>query len=83
MSILFALARLRLLMRQLAIAKISAGPKAIALTFPKGPTEALLAATDGRSDLIWKQDRLILEQASEADETHLSLVEELLEKLAH
>ncbi|MHB8286478.1 MAG: transcription-repair coupling factor [Caulobacteraceae bacterium] len=82
MSTLFALARLRLLMRQLAISKISAGPKAIALTFPRGPTEALSRATEGIDHLIWKGDRLVVERHTEADAGRIALVEDLLEKLA-
>jgi transcription-repair coupling factor (superfamily II helicase) len=82
MASLFALTRLTLLMRELAISKISAGPKAIALTFPKGPTEPIVRATEAMERLVWKENRLILDAPTEADADRIALVEDLLEKLA-
>jgi hypothetical protein len=69
-------------MRELAISKISAGPKAIALTFPKGPTEPIVRATEAMERLVWKENRLILDAPTEADADRIALVEDLLEKLA-
>jgi len=82
---LIALARLRTLCRGLGVARIDAGPKAIALTFRDGVAERLVAAGalepfgDG---LIWRDGRLIVSQPSETDAERQRLTTDLLERLA-
>jgi transcription-repair coupling factor (superfamily II helicase) len=77
---LFALARLAQACKSLGIAKIDAGPQAVALTFRDG------AATTGFDDcderLSWRGERLILAQPSEHAEQRLREADLLLRKLS-
>ncbi len=72
---LLAVARIRLLAVAACIQKIVAGPAAIALT----PHAGFSADTAG---LEAKGDRLLLREATEADEARLARVAELLETMA-
>jgi transcription-repair coupling factor (superfamily II helicase) len=74
-SRLLALAHLRRLARDMRIARIDAGPAAIALTPRPG---AKLKA----KGLEKKDDRLLLRRPTEADDARLEAVRELLEALA-
>jgi transcription-repair coupling factor (superfamily II helicase) len=86
MSGLIQTARLRLTCRQLGIARIDAGPQAIALTFRPGavakmPTiEQVMQAS--RGELAWKGERLVWTRPSETESERQELVAELLEDLA-
>ena len=82
---LIALARLRALSRRLGVARVDAGPKAIALTFRDGAGERLVA--DGAlgpfgDALVWRDGRLIVSRESETDAERQRLTTELLERLA-
>jgi transcription-repair coupling factor (superfamily II helicase) len=75
-SRLLALARLRRLAREAKVARVDAGPAAIALT-PR-PGTRIAAKAHG---LEKKDDRLLLRQATEADDSRLETLRELLEAL--
>jgi transcription-repair coupling factor (superfamily II helicase) len=77
---LLALARLRTLARAVGVAKIDAGPAAIALSFRDGlgPSEAI----DGDDRLQWKGDRLVLAERSEPGPGRLELLMDLLGRIA-
>ena len=82
---LIALVRLRALSRRLGVARVDAGPKAIALTFRDGAGERLVA--DGAlgpfgDALVWRDGRLIVSRESETDAERQRLTTELLERLA-
>jgi transcription-repair coupling factor (superfamily II helicase) len=72
---LMALASIRRLAREARVARVDAGPAAIALT----PRPDFFANAD---DLERKGERLLLRQPSEPDERRLALVRSLLERLA-
>jgi transcription-repair coupling factor (superfamily II helicase) len=74
-SRLLSLAHLRRLARDAKVARVDAGPAAIALTPRPG---ARLKA----KGLEKKDDRLLLRQVTDADDTRLDAVRELLEALA-
>jgi transcription-repair coupling factor (superfamily II helicase) len=77
---LLALARLGQACRSLGVAKIDAGPQAVALTFRDG------AATTGFEEadehLSWRGERLILSQPTEHAEQRLGEADLLLRKLS-
>lgn len=82
---LMALARLRRLCRAAGIARIDAGPQAIALTFKDRPESdsALAAAVADRSrHLSWRRNRLVLDRAITDDGARLEAIEELVVSLA-
>ncbi|HEY0086758.1 MAG TPA: helicase-related protein [Allosphingosinicella sp.] len=74
---LFALAAIRRLARDAKIARVDAGPAAIALTPRRGARIAAKA-----NGLEKKDNRLLLRKASEGEDERLELVRELLEALA-
>ena len=74
---LLALAAIRRLARDAKIARVDAGPAAIALTLRRGARIAVKA-----NGLEKKDDRLLLRQPTQADDTRLETVRELLEALA-
>jgi transcription-repair coupling factor (superfamily II helicase) len=74
---LLALARIRRLAREAGIARVDAGPAAIALTPRSGRRVAAKA-----HGLEKKDDRLLLRRPTEADDARLEIVAELLEALA-
>ena len=82
---LVALARLRAWSRCIGIARLDAGPEAVALTFRDGAAERLVAAgvPGPLSDqAVWRDGRLVLPRRSEADADRLRLATELVESLA-
>jgi transcription-repair coupling factor (superfamily II helicase) len=76
---LLALARLAQACRLLGIAKIDAGPQAIALTFRDGATSTGYGQSDER--LSWRGERLILDQPTESPEQRLREADRLLRQL--
>jgi transcription-repair coupling factor (superfamily II helicase) len=80
---LLALAKLRAQARALGVARIDAGPLAIALTFRHRASQAAHAAhVDAASALKWSGERLVLAAASETAEQRLELAAALLDDLA-
>jgi transcription-repair coupling factor (superfamily II helicase) len=73
---LLDLTRIRLLARQAGIARVDAGPAAIALTPHPGAAPDAAAA-----GLIVKEERLLLQERTEADEARLERVKAILEAL--
>jgi transcription-repair coupling factor (superfamily II helicase) len=72
---LVASARIRRLAREALVARIDAGPAAVALT----PRPGFKRAAEGLEE---KNGRLLLRQSSEAGEERLELIRDLLERLA-
>ena len=77
---LLALARLAQACRSLGIAKIDAGPQAVALTFRDGTATTGFEDADER--LSWRGERLILAQPTEHAEQRLRETDLLLRKLS-
>jgi transcription-repair coupling factor (superfamily II helicase) len=82
---LLAVARLRQLCRALGIARIDAGPKAVALTFRHAERwleelGGLLRDPDG--SFAWRDDRLICEHPTDTPAERLELALALLDRLA-
>ncbi|WP_114942841.1 transcription-repair coupling factor [Microvirga calopogonii] len=82
---LLKLAHLRQLCRQLGIARIDAGPQAIALTFRPGLAEkpslqAKIEASQGRLD--WSKERLVCSASSEQAEERHGMILDLLDSLS-
>ncbi|HEX8166758.1 MAG TPA: DEAD/DEAH box helicase [Beijerinckiaceae bacterium] len=82
---LLAAARLRQLCRMLGIARIDAGPKAVALTFRHAERwveelGGLLRDQDG--GFVWRDDRLVCERPTDTPAERLDLALTLLERLA-
>jgi transcription-repair coupling factor (superfamily II helicase) len=77
---LLALARLAQACRSLAVAKIDAGPQAVALTFRDGTPTTGFEDADDR--LSWQGERLILKQPAEHAERRLREANLLLRKLS-
>ena len=73
---LLAAARLRVLARQAGVARIDAGPAAIALTPRVGQGKALAA-----SDLVRSEDRYLSKGDYKQSDVRLAMAEELLESL--
>ena len=61
------------------VPELSAGSKAVALRFRDPPAEVMKLAVD--ETMVWRDDRLVLDQASEPGSGRLRLVEQLLERL--
>jgi transcription-repair coupling factor (superfamily II helicase) len=80
---LIGLARLRPLCRRLGVARIEAGPQAIALSFRpgRGENRGIMEALQGFRELQWKGDRLIAKQSSQSVAERQRLAAELLEGL--
>ena len=81
---LVGMARLRPLCRRLGVARIEAGPQAIALTFRPGAgdedsVKAAVASSDGMVE--WKADRLIARRSSGDVAERQRLAADLLERL--
>jgi transcription-repair coupling factor (superfamily II helicase) len=74
-----AIARIRLLCARLRVARIDAGPQAIAIAFRTGHPDVM--ATSHGPDLSWKEGRLVYAKPSDRSE-RLALVEELLDTLS-
>jgi transcription-repair coupling factor (superfamily II helicase) len=75
---LIALTQLKESCRNLGIARIDAGPQAIALTFKERKVgEAAARNAGGELPLEWRGDRLLLSQATEVSD-RLSMVEKLV-----
>jgi transcription-repair coupling factor (superfamily II helicase) len=77
---LLALARLAQTCRSLGVAKIDAGPRAVALTFRDGT--ATTGFDDADERLSWRGERLILAQPTEHPEQRLDEADLLLRKLS-
>jgi transcription-repair coupling factor (superfamily II helicase) len=77
---LLAAARLRELCRDLGVARVDAGPKAIALTFRDGAAPA--DPMSGGEPLQWRDGRLILLEPTESTVERLDRVTKLLEGLS-
>jgi transcription-repair coupling factor (superfamily II helicase) len=77
---LLALARLARVCRSLGVAKIDAGPQAVALNFRDGTATAGFEDADER--LSWRGERLILAQPTEHAEQRLRETDLLLRKLS-
>jgi transcription-repair coupling factor (superfamily II helicase) len=77
---LLALARLARVCRLLGIAKIDAGPQAIALTFRNGKSGAEIEWSDER--LSWRSERLVLAQPTESPEQRFHEADRLLRRLS-
>src|SRR5438477_8127111 len=75
-----ALERLAQACRSLAVAKIDAGPQAVALTFRDGTPTTGFEDADDR--LSWQGERLILKQPAEHAERRLREANLLLRKLS-
>ncbi|KAB0677164.1 DEAD/DEAH box helicase [Aureimonas leprariae] len=75
----FALARLRLRCRDLAVRRLDAGPKAVAATLSKPAAAALRERLKPRKSLRWRDDRLVLERPSGSAAERLAAAEALLE----
>jgi transcription-repair coupling factor (superfamily II helicase) len=81
---LVGLTALRQFCRKLGVARIDAGPQAIAFTFRPGaagklPLEALMASS--RETLRWSGERLILDVSEERAEERQRHILNLLERL--
>jgi transcription-repair coupling factor (superfamily II helicase) len=81
---LIALTRLRRLCRDAGVARLDAGPQAIALTFKDAREddpilEGAIAASSG--ELAWQRQRLILRRAIEREGERLDAIESLLTDL--
>ncbi|HYF56475.1 MAG TPA: TRCF domain-containing protein, partial [Salinarimonas sp.] len=77
---LIDLTRLKVLCRRVGVARIDAGPAAVALTFrPEAGAGAHLA--DLLPDLAWRNDRLILARPTEDPGERRALCVDLLERL--
>jgi transcription-repair coupling factor (superfamily II helicase) len=74
---LIAIARIRLLCRQLRVSRIDAGPQAIALSFRSRRRAATMELDSG---LRWHKERLIYPKQTERDQ-RIATITELLEKL--
>ena len=80
---LLALARIRAVCRRLGVARVDAGPQAVALTFRSlADAERALEGVGPESGLEWKGDRLIARRPSEALEERLAMVAGVLDALA-
>jgi hypothetical protein len=79
-AFLLALARLAQTCRMLGIAKIDAGPQAMALTFRDGAAGSGYGQSDER--LSWRGEHLILDQPTESPEQRLRAADRLLRQLA-
>ncbi|KAA2241211.1 TRCF domain-containing protein [Salinarimonas soli] len=80
MAGLFDLTRLRVLCRRLRVARIDAGPAAIALTFrPEAGAGPGLA--EAGPDLAWKGERLILARAAGDEAARRALAVDLLDRI--
>jgi len=81
---LIDLAEVKQLCIRLGIARIDAGPQAIALSFRPGAAERLpieQAIKDSKGELRWKGERLILARSIETAEERLKPILELLSRL--
>jgi transcription-repair coupling factor (superfamily II helicase) len=82
---LLRLADLRQICRQLGIARIDAGPQAIALTFRPGSAEKLSLQTKidaSQGTLNWSKERLVCSALSEQAEERHEKILELLDSLS-
>jgi transcription-repair coupling factor (superfamily II helicase) len=80
---LLAIARLRAQCRALGVARVDAGPLAIALTFRHRAAQAAHAVhVDASPHLKWSGERLVLTAASETPEQRLELALAFLDDLA-
>jgi transcription-repair coupling factor (superfamily II helicase) len=80
MAGLFDVTRLRILCRRVGVARVDAGPAAIALTFrPEAGAKSGLAKSG--PDLVWKGDRLLCTRPTEDDVARRALAIELLERI--
>ena len=79
---LFQRARIAHLCRVLGIARLDAGPKAIALTPSRDRAEALRRASEGVDGLEWKGERLLDPRATETAEERAGAVLDVLSRLA-
>jgi transcription-repair coupling factor (superfamily II helicase) len=77
---LLALARIRQACRRLGIARIDAGPQAIAITFRGKGRKARAMLKENGFPCRWNEDRLIVEITSEAN-ARLGLVGDVVSKL--
>ncbi|HEY8383813.1 MAG TPA: helicase-related protein [Microvirga sp.] len=77
---LLALTRLREACRALGVARVDAGPQAIALTFRGDGDRSFIEQVIGQSDgaLAWRNERLVWSKASPDDATLLAQVTKLL-----
>jgi transcription-repair coupling factor (superfamily II helicase) len=81
---LLRLARLKKLAFRLGVARLDAGPQAIAVTFRNGAAErpAVAAAVGaGEGTIEWRGERLVAAWPSETPEERQRLAAELLERL--
>jgi transcription-repair coupling factor (superfamily II helicase) len=82
---LLAVARLRQLCRALGIARVDAGPKAVALAFRNGKRwleELGEFLRDPEGGFAWRDDRLICERPTDTPAERLDLALTLLDRLA-
>ncbi len=82
---LFVLTRLKHLCRKVGIARVDAGPQAIALTFRTDVTGddaigRLIAASGAR--LAWRDERLVYARETESAEERQDVMLKLIDKLA-
>jgi transcription-repair coupling factor (superfamily II helicase) len=82
---LLDLTNLKRLCRHLGVARVDAGPQAIALTFRPGaaddlPLEAMIDGSQGK--LRWSGERLVFSQSDEKADERQKLIFKLMESLA-
>jgi transcription-repair coupling factor (superfamily II helicase) len=76
-------ARIRAMARDLGVARITAGPEAVALDLEPGAEERHAEAMEASGGALeWVNDRLVLRRASDTPEARMTLTLEMLEMLA-